>query len=236
LPRNLSGLIPVELVELALEQDSAAFKRVSAELEKREPCPAAAQVLVEAYRDGRAPAFLVAHLLGQLRAPIGYPVAREILLAGMGALTESYAGVAMGRIGGMAAREELLGIVTGGETRRIREGAAYGLGHIADLSLAEAVLAAFRAGHIRQFCAGRVVAALPGAASTIRAWLAGHDVHQETVAIEAASRLADEEVPMDRALAQAIEDTLAARRVKVAPGERRRLEARIAPMLTPTEG
>jgi hypothetical protein len=236
LPKNLSGLAPVELVELALENNSAAFKRVSSELERREPCPAAAQLLIEAYRAGRAPAFLVAHLLGQLRAPIGYAVAREILLAGMGSLTESYAGPAMARIAGSAAREDLLDVLMSDAHRRSREGAAYGLAVLQDPDVADAILIAFRAGRINVSRAGSVVASLPDARRTVRAWLVCGNEHSEAVGLEAAFSLsARVEGIADPALAHAIRASLDARRVKFAPRLRKMLEERIAPLLTPTE-
>jgi hypothetical protein len=143
----LTGLSSVELVQRTITGEEN-FKAVAIEFESRPPDLAAAQRLVEAYREGRAAPWLTALLLGRLRASEGYPVTREILLAAPGQLAESYAGPAMARIRGEAAREDLLGIVMNEAPKRSREGAAYGMALLRGPGVADEILAAFRAGRI----------------------------------------------------------------------------------------
>lgn len=75
-----------------------------------------------AYRKDRVPAWLVAYLLGCIRAARGYDVAREVLLAAPGLSAESYAGPAMARIAGTSAHDDLAGLMIDAHKLRARVG------------------------------------------------------------------------------------------------------------------
>ena len=76
--------------------------------------------LIEAFRSGVAPPWLVACLLRYVRHPVGYDVAREILLTHPGLSAEVYAGDAMAIIGGDDAVPELKRIVIEGDHLKTR--------------------------------------------------------------------------------------------------------------------
>ena len=57
--------------------------------------------IVAAYRDGSAPPWLAAALLGQTRSARGYDVLSAILYEAPRLLAESYAGVAMAKVRGV---------------------------------------------------------------------------------------------------------------------------------------
>lgn len=61
-----------------------------------------------------------------------------------GLLSESYAGVAMVRIAGADARDDLLNLMQNGSHRRVRDGALWGLCKLADASLLPAVMECVR--------------------------------------------------------------------------------------------
>jgi hypothetical protein len=235
-PRQLQAMSSIELVDLAVA-DHPAFKDVAAELERRDADPAAAAAVVDAYRDGRAPPWLVAVLLGRVRAQEGYAVAREILLAAPGLLAESYAGPAMARIAGAAAREDLIDIMMSGARLASRKGAAYGLGALEVDGIAPTLLEAVKAGRVPRSTAGHIVGALPDAMPTVLAWLAGSDEIAEAMAVDAAFSLsANVGGITDTTLARAVRGALDARRVTLAPSIRKMLEERIAPLLERSGG
>ena len=84
----MTGATSLELVRRAVA-NPAVFKAVSGLLRRRPPDDAAAAWLVAAFDAGEAPAWLVAHLLGQLRSPVGYGSVLRILMSGARRLSES---------------------------------------------------------------------------------------------------------------------------------------------------
>jgi len=139
----------------------AYFKLAAVDLEKLKPDPGATHALIEALRDGTAPAWMVAHLLGCSGHDDGYAVAREILVSAPGCLAESYAGVALAKIRGSGALDDLVSLLTEAPSKVSREGAAYGLQHLGGAVAARAVAEAGRDGHIKPNVAASVLAAVP---------------------------------------------------------------------------
>jgi len=115
----LRALPSVTLVERAIDS-VASFKHVQLVLAERPPDSEASEWLIAAYRSERAEPWLTAVLLRALRVPASLPVAREILARAHGLLSESYAGQAIARIGGDAARRALLEMLRPPHHRRTR--------------------------------------------------------------------------------------------------------------------
>jgi len=224
--RELSAETGVHLVELAIA-DHLRWKQVAAELGLRPPDPLAATALIADYRAGRSPAWLTAHLLGVLRAPIGYAVAREILLAAPGLLAESYAGPAMAKIAGAAAFDDLLGIMRDGPRLKIREGAAYGLHILQRAGTASIMLQAVVDKRIRRHTAAFIIARQADVLETVIEWLGSEDELIEALAIDVGSSLLAENAAPSAELAWAMRRTLDAGRSKMAPSARTRLMKRL---------
>jgi len=148
----------LELVEKVLSND-ALFKLAARELESLSPDLRAAEVLIEAFRGGRAQPWLTAYLLGCIGHEAGYAVVREILLAAPRSLAESYAGVALAKIRGAGAFEDLAALLTEAPQRVSREGAAYGLRELGGPAAMAAVAAAGRDRHIKLDVAASILAA-----------------------------------------------------------------------------
>jgi hypothetical protein len=108
-------------------QEHLSFKPVFAELGQRPPSREAAEFVANAYQHGKCPAWLAAALLGECRDMIGYATVHSIILVAPRQLAESYAGVAMARIAGHSALNDLVTIMSTALDRKSREGAAYGL-------------------------------------------------------------------------------------------------------------
>jgi len=228
---RLAALTGAQLVKIATE-DASSFKPVGAELERRAPDPRAADALIDAYRKGAIPPWLVAHLLGCVRAAQGYEVAREVLLAAPGLLAESYAGPAMARIAGAAAHDDLVGIMMNAPRLRSREGAAYGLSVLKRPGTASLVLHAVQAGRVRRHPAAFIVGSLPDALPAILEWFSSEDETTEAMALDAAFSLVTQTAgDPDIGLAWAIRRTLDGGRVKQAPRTRQAMLMRIAPVL-----
>jgi len=149
-----------DLVAIAIANRSQ-FKNVAAALEKRQPDASAALLLVSAYREGRAPGWLTAHLLGCIGDEAGYETVRDILLSAPGALAESYAGPALAKIRGARAFEDLCGLLRGAPKQASREGAAYGLGRLASTAAANAIFDATLSALIRYHTVASVLRTLP---------------------------------------------------------------------------
>jgi hypothetical protein len=227
--KRLTTSSGAELVELAAT-NHPAFKDVGAELARRAADPRAADALIAAYGTGRMPPWLVAYLLGCVRARQGYDVAREVLLAAPGFLAESYAGSAMARIAGGAAYDDLAKLVMEAPRTRSREGAAYGLQVLKRLDTAALMLRAAQEGRVRRQTAAHIVADLPDVLPTLLDWLTSDDALTEALALEAAfSYIVQTDGEPGAALAWAIRRTLDAGRVKQAPRMREALLKRIAP-------
>ncbi|WP_437607670.1 hypothetical protein WMF20_43370 [Sorangium sp. So ce834] len=155
-----------KLVAAALA-DHARFKHVAAELGRRAPDADAAGALVDAYRAGEAPPWLVAHLLGCIGHEVGYALVREILLSAPGMLAESYAGPALAKILGEHALSDLCMLLRDAPKQASREGAAYGLARFRSPSAEAALLEAASAGRIRWHVAANVLADIPIAPSRL---------------------------------------------------------------------
>lgn len=222
----------VALVELAATKPTA-FKQIGSELTRRSADPTAADALIDAYRSGRMPPWLAAYLLGCVRAPRGYAVAREVLLAAPGHLAESYAAAAMARIAGADAHDDLVDLMMAARRLRSREGAAHGLGDLGRAGTAALMLRAVQADRVRPRTAGVIVARLPDAVPLLLQWLGTDDDLIEQMAVHAAaSLLASSAGSPDLTLARAIRRTLDAGRVKLAPRTREVLLERISQALT----
>lgn len=220
-----------DLVNLALTSDYA-WKDVAAELLKRPPDTAAAGILIHTFQEGRAPAWLTAFLLGCLRDRSGYTVVRDILWSTPGYSGESYAGVAMARIAGAAARDDLLDAMQNAPTRGSREGAAYGLGELADDSLAPLLLEAARAGRIRSDNAATNIASSSSVEPLLREWLATDDSFKQAVALYAAFSLSATSTRLRNVeLARAVNRALKTGVGPVSPDIKKMLAERIAPLL-----
>jgi len=139
----------------------AYFKIASRDLEKLAPDAAATQALIEAFRGRSAPAWLVAHLLGCNGHDDGYALVREILLSAPGLLAESYAGVALTKIRGNRAFDDLASLLTEAPHKASREGAAYGLRELGGPVAIRIIAAAGRDGHIKPSVAASILAKLP---------------------------------------------------------------------------
>jgi hypothetical protein len=157
---EVDAIPSVDLVRAAVREHSD-FKVVSAALIRRPADPMAAELLVAEFARGEAPAWLTAHLLGQLRADVGYETVRGILLAAPGYLAESYAGPALARIRGENATPDLVHILNIAPKARSREGAAYGLGVVGTPAAEEAIFEAVASGRIRASTGGSVLGGMP---------------------------------------------------------------------------
>jgi hypothetical protein len=118
-----------ELVKSVIE-NHRLFKRVGRELEALPPDEHAARQLLHAYQEGTVEPWLTAYLLGCIGHTSGYDTAKAILLDHPGLLAESYAGVAMARMAGRDAHDDLRSIMLNHEHPKTRRGAAYGLAHL----------------------------------------------------------------------------------------------------------
>lgn len=216
------------LVALAIAEH-LRFKDVFAELERRPVDDDAADALVAAYRDGSAPPWLTAALLGETRSARGYEVLSTILYDAPRLLAESYAGVAMAKVRGVDAAPDLRRAMHEAPELRSREGAAYGLSHLARAEDATAILAAARDGRIRVRMVGGAIADCEGITPDLLRWLSGGDPLLEHIAIDAAFALsARQGGRLDGPLATAVASALEAGRVSVAPSLRTMLIERIA--------
>ena len=133
----------IELTQRAVE-DHALFKRAGQQLEAMLPDREAAQLLVTAFRAGIAPGWLAAYLLGCNGHEVGYYPVREILFARLGQLSESYAGVAIAKIGGAKAYGDLRNILLTAHSGKARRGAAYGIVHLKIPTAVDDFLDAYR--------------------------------------------------------------------------------------------
>ena len=155
-PYTLARMDAPDLVRAAI-RDHVSFKFAVAELKKRPPSKAAAEAVIEGYRRGDAPPWLVAVLLGDCRDKIGYATAREILLSAPRQLAESYAGVALAQIGGPEALEDLKTLMFSAPDQHSREGAAYGLEALGLPDAAPAILEAVQTGKVKCETGGRII-------------------------------------------------------------------------------
>lgn len=162
---------------------------------------------------------------------------RGILVSAPGLLAESYAGVAMARIAGADAREDLLDLMRRGPCRRSREGALYGLVELGDPTVAPRIVDAVRDRLVGRGAAGFVIAALRLPDGELVTWLRSADQAVREVAIDAVFSLsADVGGLRDMPLALAAREAITAGRVQLAPQIRRMLEDRIAALVDQSSG
>jgi hypothetical protein len=211
-----------EIVERAAARP-LLFKKAGEIFQEREPDDVAGSALVQLYRDGVAPAWMTAYLLGCLRAECGYDTAREILLAAPGLLAESYAGVAMVRIRGSRARGDLIALMCSAARLPSREGAAYGVGELRDPALVSVVYEAFRTARLRKNTVASVVRRLGVSTTTVNAWLGSADERDGSLGVETAFFM--DEIKSDQAFAQATKAALST--VPLSPRRRRRIEEKL---------
>lgn len=131
----------VQLVERAI-REHATFKAAILALRKRPTDDQAVQALLGAYREGRAPAWLTAALLGALRAQSAYELVHEMLRTQHGCGIEGYAASALKDIRAERAAPDLLEIAWTAADGRTRNAAA------AMLTNTATILALARAGRI----------------------------------------------------------------------------------------
>jgi hypothetical protein len=139
----------------------ASFKDSAKRLAALPPDPEAVDILLNAFNGGEAPPWLTALLLGQIGHASGYDVVRRILLTAPELLAESYAGVALARIGGPAVLDDLVNLMRNALKLKSREGAAYGLGHLGTPEAIHPVLLATRETLIRSSTGASILAKLP---------------------------------------------------------------------------
>jgi len=127
---SVAGLTPIEVVERVIEHHQF-FKAASHDLEASLADESAAIKLTRAYHDGKAPPWMTAHLLGCIGHRVGFETVKNILLDHPGSLAEDYAGVALARIAGPEATQDLLKILFTSQHIKTRRGAGYGLAYLA---------------------------------------------------------------------------------------------------------
>ena len=140
----------VALVDAAIE-DCMTFKEVGRRLEGMEPNEQASRHLIAAYDRQCCEPWLIAFLLGCVGHPAGYNTAKDILLSNARGSRESYAGVAMARILGIAAYGDLRQILFGGYPQRIRKGAAYGMVATGSSQLLDDLVTAFNEARLPRY-------------------------------------------------------------------------------------
>jgi len=113
----------VELVERAI-REHATFKSAVLILRERPADDHAMGALLHAYREGRAPAWLTAALLGALRAEAAYELVHEMLRTMHGYMIESYAAGAMMQTRGERAVPDLVELAWHAADGRTRNAAA----------------------------------------------------------------------------------------------------------------
>ena len=143
----LTALDAVELVDAAIE-DLLSFKKVGLRLEGMQPDEQAAKNLIAAFNRQRCEPWLAAFLLGCIGHSAGYQTVKDILLSNARSSSESYAGVAMAKIHGVRAYEDLRQILFGDHSRKVCNGAAYGMVETASTRLLNDLLTAFSEGRL----------------------------------------------------------------------------------------
>jgi hypothetical protein len=155
--KNFPALEAQDLVREALI-NHAVFKFSVIELEKRPPSRPAAEIVVNAFRNGDAPPWLAAVLLGACRDKVGYNTVREMLLSAPRIRAEGYAGVALAKIAGHDSLDDLINIMSNATDRHICEGAAFGLNSLGLPESAQALRKAALSGKMRPSTAAWMLA------------------------------------------------------------------------------
>ncbi len=137
----------MELVDAAIKRKQS-FKRVGIRLEELEADEHAAQRLISAFEDQECPAWLTAFLLGCIGHDSGYCTVKQILTTYDALSSQSYAGVAMAKIRGLEAYDDLRDVLFGDYTKRVYRAASYGLVRTSAPQLFGDLLAAYDRGHL----------------------------------------------------------------------------------------
>jgi len=217
---DLHGLASDALVDLAVRENHRVVE-VAEELERRAPDREAFEAIRRAYESRAMAPWMAALLLGRARVEAGYAQVRAILLEAPGLLAESYAGVALARIGGEPAFDDLAKLMMEAPRKASREGAADGLGSLRRAGTAALVLRAAREGRIRPETAASAVGDTPDARLAMKEWLGGDDTLAVRIATYAvAGWLARENAVVSLELVRAFEATVRSGRVKQSPSTR----------------
>lgn len=229
----------MDLVRTAIS-NRASFKFVVGELEKRPPSKAAAEAVTEVYGLGDAPPWLAAVLLGACRDKVGYDTVRGILLSAPGLGAESYAGVALFKIRGGEALDDLKWILLNAPDLRSREGAAYGLQALGCQEAGPAILEATLAGKVRWRTGSHILSHNLANQAMVLGLLLTGDMHQARIATEiidssilsAKSGMGTNSLVFRpvRKLLQAVDQALSDPRFTMAPGKRQRLNTWLGDM------
>jgi hypothetical protein len=138
-------------------------------------------------------------------------VVRTILVSAPGSLAEGYAGVALVKIAGDAAREDLLALLAGPYPRACRDGAMHGLAALRDPSLVAPLLALARTGQIPSKAAAHIIAADHPPPEQLVGWLGSAEASERSVALRVIVSVAkvDRERKFVPAVVQATHQALA---------------------------
>ena len=208
-PAELAKLSSLAIVARVVAEPSLV-KLAGAIFESRATHRRAAEALAEAYASGKAPPWMTAYLLGCMRASAMYSVVRAILVSAPGLLAESYAGVALVKISGDAAREDLLALLAGPYPRACRDGAMIGLAALRDPSLVGPLLVLVRTGQIPTKAAAHIIAADGPTPEQLVGWLGSAEASERSVALRVIVGTAkvDRERKFDPAVVQATRQAL----------------------------
>ena len=227
--QNPSKFSSEHLVEGALE-NLLLVKPAAAELERRPPSQEAATLVLRAFAEERAEPWLTALLLGCIGHESGYVTVREILLSE--SVWAGYAGVALARIRGERAIDDLCYALFVAPTRDGREGAARGLAGLGP-GVGTPVLAATLDGLIRWQRGAGILARLLVDATVVAELLASGNKRETKLGTEIVwdvltTSEGDARRWLDRAesvLMEPLRRTLASPEVNMAPRKRKALEA-----------
>lgn len=170
----LAGETALDFVNAAIDRN-LLFKQAADALDKLEPSEEAAKRLIAAYENDDAPGWLVAFLLGQNGHPCGYATVKSILEAHLGQGASSYAGVAMVRLIGREAINDLRKLLRTADHPRVRRGSAYGLAELQDEKLIDDFVAALREDGLPRHDAAAHVAHSGASDELLLSWLDGED-------------------------------------------------------------
>lgn len=160
LPSDMEPPGSVELVRMAIDEPKRA-RLIAMVLAGHTPKEPPAGMLVAALDAGSIAPELGAELLGAVGHRSGYRTLRTMLFEPERASAAEAAAVAMARVLGPNATDDLLLALRAGPSREAREGAAWGLAELDDPHSAATIGEAGRDGRIRARVAARCIARLP---------------------------------------------------------------------------
>lgn len=160
LPADMAPPDSVELVRMALEQPRNT-RVIGMALRGRTPKEAPAAIALAAYEAGTLSEARLVELLGSIGHAAGYEMARTLLLTSEDRDTCDQAGLAMARILGRRAEDDLTLALRIAPTREGREGAVLGFCELGSEEGAASVAEAGLDGRIRVRVAARSMMRLP---------------------------------------------------------------------------